>query len=94
MNYRTKCGNKRCPCHTHTKHRHGPYHYLVVHKGKGKQRLYLIPPEKLDSVRRGKQAYDELWAGIVKIAEINLLLLKAAGGNDAGKPKSVTATNK
>lgn len=93
MRYRTKCGNKRCRCHTSKKYRHGPYTYLVVHKGNGKQRLYLIPPDKLDAVKKGKHAYNVLWNGLIKLAEINLLLLKSPGGGHERKPKPIKAAN-
>jgi len=93
MKYHTKCGNRRCRCQASKKYRHGPYNYLVVHKGKGKQRLYLIPPDKLQAVKKGKNAYDVLWDGIVKIAGINLLLLKAKGAEDDSHTKSIKAKN-
>jgi len=50
---------------------------LVVHRGGGKRKLYLIPSDKLAAVRQGKKAYDHLWDLLVKISEINVQILKA-----------------
>lgn len=92
MNYMTKCGNKGCQCHKDKKYRHGPYTYLVVHKGKGKQRLHLISKTDIEEVKRARKAYDKLWEGLIKIAELNLMIIKAKG--KANAKNSTTKSNK
>jgi hypothetical protein len=77
MRYSLRCRYKGCRCHRGPSFRHGPYWYLVVHRGEGKRKLYLIASDKLAAVRQGKKAYDRLWNLLVKISEINVQILKA-----------------
>ena len=86
MRYALRCSHPRCRCQHRTKDlRHGPYWYLVVHRGKGKQKLYAIPKGELPSIHKGKKAYETLWKNLMEISEINVLLLKARnqGGRNA-----------
>lgn len=76
MRYRIECRSRGCKCHRGKAFRHGPYWYLVVHRPKGKQKLYFVPSNLLARVRRGKRAYDQLWRNLLAISELNLVLLK------------------
>ena len=77
MRYGTRCGYRGCRCHRGPAFRHGPYWYVVVHQGKGKQKLYAVPKDQLRQVRKGKRAYERLWRALMKVSEINLRILKA-----------------
>ena len=77
MRYSIECRSRGCKCHQGKAFRHGPYWYLVVHRSGSRQKLYFIPPRKLHQVRQGKRAYDRLWKQLLKVSELNLLLLKA-----------------
>lgn len=77
MHYANECLSRGCKCHRGKAFRHGPYWYLVVHKGKGKQKLYLVPARMLRQVRQGRKAYDRLWSNLVSLSELNLLILKS-----------------
>ena len=79
MRYFIECRSKGCKCHRGKAFRHGPYWYLVVHRPKGKQKLYLVPATKLAQVRQGRKAYELLWRNLLKISELNLLILKSHG---------------
>ena len=79
MRYFIECRSKGCKCHRGKAFRHGPYWYLVVHRSKGKQKLYLVPVPKLAQVRQGKKAYELLWRNLLRISELNLLILKGRG---------------
>ena len=76
MQYANECQSKGCQCHRGKAFRHGPYWYLVIHRGKGRQKSYLIPARKLAQVRRGRKAFDQLWKNLIKLSELNLLILK------------------
>lgn len=77
MRYANECRSRGCKCHRGMAFRHGPYWYLVIHRGKGKQKLYLVPARKLPRVRQGRKAYDRLWSNLVRLSELNLLILKS-----------------
>ena len=77
MRYANECRSRGCKCHRGMALRHGPYWYLVIHRGKGKQKLYLVPPSKLRQVRRGRNAYARLWSNLVQLSELNMLILKS-----------------
>jgi len=74
--YYWTCGNKGCHCYKSKKHRHGPYWYVVVNFGIGKQKMYLIGKKQLKEAKSGIKAYNELWDKLCKISTINLELLK------------------
>ena len=84
MLYAKECRSRGCKCHRGVAFRHGPYWHLVIHRGKGKQKLYLVPAHKLSQVRRGRKAYDRLWSNLVRLSELNLLILKSEA---QGKPR-------
>ena len=77
MRYAKECGSRGCKCHRSVAFRHGPYWHLVMHRGKGKQKNYLIPASKLRQVREGRKAYDRLWSNLVRLSELNMLILKS-----------------
>lgn len=77
MRYANECRSRGCKCHRGKAFRHGPYWYLVIHQGKGKQKLYQVPAPKLPQVRQGRKAYHRLWNNLVRLSELNLLILKS-----------------
>lgn len=77
MRYANECRSRGCKCHRGMAFRHGPYSYLVIHRGKGKQKLYLVPAHKLRQVHQGRKAYDRLWSRLVRLSELNMLILKS-----------------
>lgn len=83
MRYFIECRSRGCKCHRGKTFRHGPYWYLVVHRPKGKQKLYLVPDHKVAQIRQGKKAYERLWSNLLKISELNLLILKGQAQREA-----------
>jgi hypothetical protein len=76
LRYLLTCGKPTCRCHRSPKDRHGPYWYVAVSYAGGRQRRYLIPSVHVGRARRGIQVYKRVWAGLCRISEINLELLK------------------
>lgn len=76
LRYMLTCGKRTCRCHRSVKDRHGPYWYVAVSYPGGRQRRYLVPAGHVARARRGIQAYNRVWAGLCRISEINLELLK------------------
>lgn len=76
IQYRRTCGNRGCHCYRGSRYRHGPYWYLAVSWGRGRQKLYAIPKQLVPEVRRGVAAYKRLWVEAYRIAEINLDSIK------------------
>lgn len=77
MRYAKECGSRGCKCHRGGAFRHGPYWHLVIHRGKGKQKIYLLPASKLRQVRQGRTAYNHLWRNLVRLSELNVRILKS-----------------
>jgi len=75
--HRRTCGNRGCHCYRGKRYRHGPYWYLAVSWAGGRQKLYLIEPSQVDQIRRGVEAYDKLWKGLYRIAQLNLEILQS-----------------
>jgi hypothetical protein len=76
MKYYWTCGNKGCHCYRSKKERHGPYWYIVVNFGIGKQKMYLIGKEQIKETREGIKAYKELWESLCRISSMNIELLR------------------
>jgi len=76
LRYLLTCGKPACRCHRSPKDRHGPYWYVAVSYAGSRQRRYLIPAEHVGRARRGISIYKKVWAGLYRISEINLELLK------------------
>lgn len=74
MKYYLTCGNKGCRCYRG--HKHGPYWYIAVNYGKGKQKMYKLNKDEVKIAREGIKRYDRLWEGLSKIGEINIELMK------------------
>jgi hypothetical protein len=74
MKYHLTCGNKGCQCYRGKKH--GPYWYVAVNFGKGKQKAYKINKEEIRLVQEGIKCYEQLWKGLCRIAELNIEILR------------------
>jgi hypothetical protein len=70
------CGKAGCRCRRLVRDRHGPYWYVAVSYGRGRQRRYLIPAAHVARARRGIAAYQRLWGALCRVSEINLALLR------------------
>lgn len=80
MEYRRTCGNRGCRCYRGTRHRHGPYWYLAVRWAGGRQKLFAVPKPLVPEVRRGVAAYQKMWSGAYRVAELNFDILKQRHG--------------
>jgi hypothetical protein len=69
------CSNKKCRCHTHPEHRHGPRRYLVVNEN-GKQKQKYIPNRLVTHVKEGIAQYQRLKEISNRLTAINLILMK------------------
>lgn len=78
MKYYLTCGNKGCHCHKENGG-HGPYWYISVNFGIGKQKMYLIDKKQLRETREGIKAYNQLWDKLCRISTLNIELLKLKG---------------
>ena len=78
VHYYLTCGNPGCRCHRAKRNRHCPYWYVTVSYAAGRQKRYLIPPQKLPMARQGIAAYHRMWKGLDRISELNLALLKSS----------------
>jgi len=76
MKYYWTCGNKGCHCYKNKKERHGPYWYIAVNFGIGKQKMYLISKNQINEVKEGIREYKELWRKLCKISSLNIELLR------------------
>ena len=76
LRYTLTCGNPGCRCRRDKRNRHGPYWYVAVSYGKGRQRRYLLPAAHVERARKGIAAYEKLWASLCRISELNLELLR------------------
>ena len=76
LRYSLTCGNPDCRCRRSKRNRHGPYWYVSVSYGKGRQRRYLIPASQVARAKRGIAAYGRLWESLCRISEFNLDLLR------------------
>ena len=74
--YYLTCGNKRCRCHRSEKERHGPYWYVIVNYGVGKQKGYKIKKEEVEKVKEGIRRYEELWKGLCEIGGMNIEIMR------------------
>ena len=79
LRYRLTCGSAACRCRRAPLYRHGPYWYVAVSYGRGRQRRYLLPAGQVPKARRGIAAYNRLWKSLCRISEINLSLLRMKG---------------
>lgn len=76
LRYFLTCGNPDCRCRRSKRNRHGPYWYVAVSYGKGRQRRYLLPAGSVERAKEGIAAYERLWASLCRISELNLELLR------------------
>jgi len=67
------CSRPGCRCHSGD--RHGPRHYLVVHKD-GRQRQKYVPNSQVDAAQAGLAEYRRVREIIDRITHINLTLMK------------------
>jgi len=68
------CGKKKCKCKKGFLH--GPYYYLAV-TTKGKTNIYYLPTKQMaKKTEKAIEQYNKLWAGLCKISEINIKLIK------------------
>ena len=74
--YYLTCGNKGCRCHRGKGNRHGPYWYLNVGWAGGRQKMYLMPEEKVREIKAGIKAYREMWNKLCEISEINIKIIR------------------
>lgn len=76
LRYTLTCGNPDCRCRRSKRNRHGPYWYVAVSYGKGRQRRYLLPAGSVARAKKGIAAYGKLWDRLCRISELNLDLLR------------------
>jgi len=74
MKYYLTCGNKGCQCHRGYKH--GPYWYVIVNFGIGRQKAYKIRKEEAKIMKEGIKRYEELWEGLCKIGKLNIEIMR------------------
>lgn len=74
--YYLTCGNKGCRCHQSEENKHGPYWYLNVGWAKGKQKMYLIQKNKVNEIKQGTKAYQELWNKLCQVSELNIKIIR------------------
>jgi len=74
MKYYLTCGNKGCQCYGGKKH--GPYWYVAVNFGKGKQKSYKINKDEVKFIKEGIQRYEQLWKGLCRIGELNIEIMR------------------
>lgn len=79
LRYYLTCGNPGCRCRRSPQNRHGPYWYVAVSYGKGRQRRYLLPAGRVAQAKRAIAAYQKLWQTLCRVSEMNLALLKMKG---------------
>ena len=65
----SKCGNRKCRCHTGGP-KHGPYLH-VSYRGEGKTESYHVPKAAHDEVREGIEAWRELQTVLRELSELN-----------------------
>lgn len=75
--YYLTCGKKSCRCHLSKGNRHGPYWYVSVPIGKGRNKSYLLAPSQVSDAKASTAAYKKLWEGLCRISNLNLALLRA-----------------
>ena len=71
------CGKPLCRCHQSPKKRHGPYWYVTVPLGNGRNKSYLLTAAQVPAIKKAKAAYEKLWKELCVIADLNLALLRA-----------------
>jgi len=77
VRYYLTCGKKSCRCHRSRDNRHGPYWYVSVPAGKGRNKSYLVAHAQVADAKRGTAAYKKLWKELCRISDANLALLRA-----------------
>lgn len=74
MKYYLTCGNKGCQCYRGKKH--GPYWYVAVNFGKGKQKLYKLNKNEVELAKEGIKHYEQLWEGLCRIGKLNIEIMR------------------
>lgn len=75
--YYLTCGKTSCRCHRSKSDRHGPYWYVSVPAGKGRNKSYLLGTAHVPSAQKATVAYQRLWKALCLISDLNLALLRA-----------------
>ena len=70
---RLRCGSKNCHCADGMGH---PATYLCVTLAAGRTEQISLPIYLIDQARRGVAAYEQWWAVVEKVSEINRQLLR------------------
>lgn len=71
------CGKPLCRCHQSPQKRHGPYWYVSVPVGKGRNKSYLLTAAQVPAFKKARAAYQKLWKELCVIGDLNLALLRA-----------------
>lgn len=88
--YYLACGKASCRCHRSKSDRHGPYWYVSVPMGKGRNKSHLLAAAQVPAAQRATVAYQKLWKELCSISDLNLALLRAG----AWRPSERTRTRK
>jgi hypothetical protein len=86
--YYLTCGKASCRCHRSKSDRHGPYWYLSVPTGKGRNKSYLLAAEQVPVVRQATAAYRRLWKALCHISNLNLALLRAGSWREDDRKRT------
>ena len=71
----TTCGKSNCVCARGQKH--GPFYYLASGLAQGHVLKFLLKtPAQQATAEQGVAAYQELWAGLEELSQINAELLR------------------
>lgn len=71
------CGKPNCRCHRSKEDRHGPYWRVGVALKGRRVKTVGISARQVPRIRQAIRAYQKLWAGLCRISQINLELIKA-----------------
>lgn len=86
--YYLTCGKASCRCHRSKSERHGPYWYVSVPAGKGRNKSYLLRAEQVPLARQATAAYQRLWKALCLISDLNLALLRAGVWRNGGRKRA------
>lgn len=71
----TTCGKANCACAQG--HKHGPFYYLVIGLAPSHVLKFLLKtPAQQEHGQHGVAAYQQLWAGLEELSQINAELLR------------------
>lgn len=71
-----RCGKPNCWCKRPGAQGHGPYHYLMITRGRGKTQTILLAPGQLQKVKRWTKNYRSLKDILEGITQLNVRLIE------------------